>query len=53
MNGGIFEVRCVPDDTFSLIGLICVGVPVLVGIGSPGPPGEKGEPGSFVPTSGV
>lgn len=25
---------------------------VLTGIGEPGPPGEKGAPGSFVPTSG-
>lgn len=29
-----------------------VTVTVLTGAGIPGPPGQKGEPGSFVPTSG-
>lgn len=30
--------------------IICIFV--FTGVGLPGPPGEKGDPGSFVPTSG-
>lgn len=29
-----------------------VSLAVLTCVGLPGPPGEKGKPGSFVPTSG-
>lgn len=37
--------------------LYCYGINFdfvfYTGFGQPGPPGEKGEPGSFVPTSGI
>lgn len=41
------------NKTFNFFALKCYWlVAVLTGVGSPGPPGERGEPGSFVPTSG-